>query len=155
MDQKLPRPTVRVIWNQSLARIMQMHDEGYTLNDIHKALQSSAAARGLPFPTLATFKKYFCANKRQQVAKTLPQSVAATPKKDPVPDAVSISLPDDLSERLQDLAQRTGRSKAFYMVEAIRKHLDDLEDLYIAESRLIEIRRSQQDSQLRRRGAHP
>lgn len=54
--------------------------------------------------------------------------------------AVSIRLPDDVSERLQDLVQRTGRSKTFYMVEAIREHLDDLEDLYIAESRLIEIR---------------
>ncbi|MET3109331.1 RHH-type rel operon transcriptional repressor/antitoxin RelB [Oxalobacteraceae bacterium GrIS 1.18] len=54
--------------------------------------------------------------------------------------AVSIRLPDDVSVRLQDLAQLTGRSKTFYMIEAIREHLDDLEDLYIAEKRLIEIR---------------
>lgn len=54
--------------------------------------------------------------------------------------AVSIRLPDDVSMRLQDLAQMTGRSKTFYMIEAIRAHLDDLEDLYIAEQRLIEIR---------------
>lgn len=54
--------------------------------------------------------------------------------------AVSIRLPDDVSMRLQDLAQLTGRSKTFYMIEAIREHLDDLEDLYIAEKRLIEIR---------------
>lgn len=54
--------------------------------------------------------------------------------------AVSIRLPDDVSMRLQDLAQLTGRSKTFYMIEAIREHLDDLEDLYIAENRLIEIR---------------
>ena len=53
--------------------------------------------------------------------------------------AVSIRLPDDVSMRLQDLAQRTGRSKTFYMIEAIREHLDDLEDLYMAEKRLIEI----------------
>lgn len=53
--------------------------------------------------------------------------------------AVSIRLPDDVSTRLQDLAQLTGRSKTFYMIEAIREHLDDLEDLYIAENRLIEI----------------
>lgn len=53
---------------------------------------------------------------------------------------VSIRLPDDVSTRLQDLAQLTGRSKTFYMIEAIREHLDDLEDLYIAENRLIEIR---------------
>ena len=54
--------------------------------------------------------------------------------------AVSIRLPDDVSSRLQDLAQLTGRSKTFYMIEAIREHLDDLEDLYIAEQRLTEIR---------------
>jgi RHH-type transcriptional regulator, rel operon repressor / antitoxin RelB len=54
--------------------------------------------------------------------------------------SVSIRLPDDVSIRLQDLAELTGRSKTFYMIEAIREHLDDLEDLYIAEKRLIEIR---------------
>ena len=54
--------------------------------------------------------------------------------------AVSIRLPDDVSNRLQDLAQRTGRSKTFYMVEAIREHLDDLEDVYLAEQRLTDHR---------------
>ena len=54
--------------------------------------------------------------------------------------AVSIRLPDDVSARLQDLAQLTGRSKTFYMIEAIREHLDDLEDMYLAEQRLIEVR---------------
>ena len=54
--------------------------------------------------------------------------------------AVSLRLPEDLSSRLDDLAQRTGRSKTFYMIEAIREHLDDLEDLYLAERELEEIR---------------
>ena len=54
--------------------------------------------------------------------------------------AVSIRLPDDVSARLQALAQITGRSKTFYMIEAIRQHLDDLEDLYLAEQRLIDHR---------------
>ena len=54
--------------------------------------------------------------------------------------AVSLRLPDDVSQRLQNLAQMTGRSKTYYMVEAIREHLDDLEDLYLAEQRLIDIR---------------
>ena len=54
--------------------------------------------------------------------------------------AVSVRLPDDVSQRLQNLAQMTGRSKTYYMVEAIREHLDDLEDLYLAEQRLIDIR---------------
>ena len=54
--------------------------------------------------------------------------------------SVSLRLPDDLNFRLGDLAAKTGRSKTFYMIEAIREHLDDLEDLYLAEQRLIEIR---------------
>ena len=54
--------------------------------------------------------------------------------------AVSLRLPDDVSRRLQQLADRTGRSKTFYMLEAIQEHLDDLEDLYLAEQRLIDLR---------------
>jgi RHH-type transcriptional regulator, rel operon repressor / antitoxin RelB len=54
--------------------------------------------------------------------------------------AVSIRLPDDISTRLDTLAKRTGRSKTFYMIEAMREHLDDMEDLYLAEQRLIENR---------------
>ena len=54
--------------------------------------------------------------------------------------AVSLRLPDDVSRRLQQLADRTGRSKTFYMIEAIQEHLDDLEDLYLAERRLIDLR---------------
>ena len=54
--------------------------------------------------------------------------------------AVSLRLPEDISNRLDILAQRTGRSKTYYMIEAIREHLDDLEDLYLAENRLVEIR---------------
>ncbi len=54
--------------------------------------------------------------------------------------AVSIRLPDDVSARLQSLAQLTGRSKTFYMIEAIKEYIDDIEDLYLAESRLADIR---------------
>ena len=52
---------------------------------------------------------------------------------------VALRLPDEIDQRLNRLADRTGRSKAFYMIEAIREHLDDLEDLYLAEERLIGI----------------
>lgn len=51
--------------------------------------------------------------------------------------SVSLRLPEALSKRLNRLAKRTGRTKSFYMIEAIREHLDDLEDLYLAEQRLI------------------
>ena len=53
--------------------------------------------------------------------------------------AVSLRLPDDLSQRLTLLAKRTGRSKTFYMIEAIAEHLEDLEDVYIAEQRLADV----------------
>ena len=50
--------------------------------------------------------------------------------------AVSLRLPEDLKTRLVNLAERTGRSKTFYMIEAIKEHIGALEDLYIAEQRL-------------------
>lgn len=52
---------------------------------------------------------------------------------------LSIRLPADIEARLDDLANRTGRSKTFYVTEAIREHLGDLEDLFLAEQRLIDI----------------
>ena len=52
----------------------------------------------------------------------------------------SLRLPDEIFQRLDRLADRTGRSKTFYMQAAIQEHLDDLEDLYLAEQRLIDIR---------------
>jgi RHH-type rel operon transcriptional repressor/antitoxin RelB len=54
--------------------------------------------------------------------------------------AISIRLPEELSVRLEKLARRTGRTKTYYVVEAIHDHLEELEDLYIAEKRLIESR---------------
>ena len=54
--------------------------------------------------------------------------------------AISLRLPEDLSTRLQTLATNTGRSKTFYMIEAIKEHIEDLEDLYLAEQRLADIR---------------
>jgi len=53
---------------------------------------------------------------------------------------VSLRLPSELNERLNHLAEQTGRSKTFYMLEAIKQHLDDLEDLYVAEQRLLDVR---------------
>jgi RHH-type transcriptional regulator, rel operon repressor / antitoxin RelB len=54
--------------------------------------------------------------------------------------AISLRIPDEVSVRLEQLAQRTGRTKTYYMLEAIREHIDDLEDVYLAEQRLIDIR---------------
>lgn len=54
--------------------------------------------------------------------------------------SVSLRLPDEVSQRLEHLAELTGRSKTYYMLEAIREHMDDMEDLYLAEQRLTDIR---------------
>ncbi|MHB1700468.1 MAG: type II toxin-antitoxin system RelB family antitoxin [Acidobacteriaceae bacterium] len=53
---------------------------------------------------------------------------------------LAIRLPAEVESRLEALAQATGRTKTFYAREAILEHLDDLEDLYLAEQRLIDIR---------------
>ncbi|PHV04259.1 CopG family transcriptional regulator [Janthinobacterium sp. BJB412] len=53
---------------------------------------------------------------------------------------LAIRLPEDIVARLDNLAKRTGRSKAFYACEAILKHLDDLEELYLAEHIVQRIR---------------
>ena len=49
---------------------------------------------------------------------------------------LAIRLPKDIELRLSQLAQITGRTKTYYAREAILKHLEDLEDRYIAVSRL-------------------
>ena len=54
--------------------------------------------------------------------------------------AVSIRLPEDLKSRLEKLAKVTGRSKTYYMLEAISEKLEDLEDLYLAEARTLALR---------------
>ena len=38
-----------------------------------------------------------------------------------------------VSLRLEKLADFTGRSKTHYMVEAIREHMDDLEERHLSE----------------------
>ena len=60
--------------------------------------------------------------------------------------AMSIRLPRDVESRLTALATRTGRSKTFYATEAITEHLEDLEDLYLAEQRLVDVRAGTSDT---------
>ena len=53
---------------------------------------------------------------------------------------LAIRLPEEIESRLDALAKATGRTKTFYAREAILEYLDDLEDLYEAESELKAIR---------------
>ncbi|MFC2407121.1 MAG: DUF6290 family protein [Cardiobacterium sp.] len=52
---------------------------------------------------------------------------------------LTIELPTELENRLDALAQATGRSKSDYVTEAILEYLEDLADLHLAEQRLREI----------------
>jgi len=52
---------------------------------------------------------------------------------------LAIRLPEKIEKRLARLAKRTGRTKTYYAREAILKHLEDLEDIYLAEKRMEEI----------------
>ncbi len=59
---------------------------------------------------------------------------------------ISIRLPEEIESRLAALAARTGRSKTFYVTQAIIEHLDELEDIYLAEQRLADLRAGKADS---------
>jgi len=48
---------------------------------------------------------------------------------------LALRLPAEIETRLDRLARKTGRTKSYYAREAILEYLDDLEDLYLAESR--------------------
>lgn len=53
---------------------------------------------------------------------------------------LAIRLPLSIEKRLEKLAKRTGRTKSFYVLEAILQHLKELEDSYLAECSLDRIR---------------
>ena len=49
---------------------------------------------------------------------------------------LSIRLNPKIEKRLADLAARTGRTKSYYVREAILEHLEEMEDRYLAIERL-------------------
>jgi len=49
---------------------------------------------------------------------------------------IAVRLPQEIEKRLAALSRSTGRTKTFYVREAILEYLDDLEDVYLAEKRL-------------------
>ena len=53
---------------------------------------------------------------------------------------LAVRLDKELEERLERLAEMTGRTKTFYARAAIQAHLEDLEDFYLAEERLRDFR---------------
>ena len=49
---------------------------------------------------------------------------------------LAVRLPEEIENRLADLAAKTGRTKTYYAREAILEHLDEMEDRYLAIDRL-------------------
>ncbi len=55
--------------------------------------------------------------------------------------ATSVRLAPETERRLDVLAERTGRTKAFYLREIIENGLGDLEDYYLAAETLQRLRK--------------
>ena len=57
----------------------------------------------------------------------------------------SIRLAPEIEERLDFLAAKTGRSKAYYLRELIERGLEDVEDYYLAAEVLERVRRGEEE----------
>lgn len=57
---------------------------------------------------------------------------------------LGVRLPADIERRLDALVQETGRTKSYYVREALMEYLDDLEDIYLAEQVLERVRRGEE-----------
>ena len=55
---------------------------------------------------------------------------------------LTIRLSDEMETRLNVLAGATNRPKSFYVREALERSLEDIEDVYLAESALERFRAS-------------
>ena len=52
---------------------------------------------------------------------------------------LAIKLPEEIENRLAELAAKTGCTKTYYVREAILEHLDELEEKYLAIDRLEKV----------------
>ncbi len=65
-------------------------------------------------------------------------------EKEKADQMIGLRIPKSVGQRLEILAKKTGRSKTYYIREAIMEHLDDLEDIYLAEQVLERVRRGEE-----------
>lgn len=56
----------------------------------------------------------------------------------------SIRLDPAVEQRLDHLAETTGRSKSFYLRELIERGLEDLEDFYLADAVMERVRKGEE-----------
>ena len=59
---------------------------------------------------------------------------------------IAVRLSKDLEERLDRLAKKTGRTKTYYVREAVTEHIAELEDIYLAERVLERVRAGKEDT---------
>lgn len=59
---------------------------------------------------------------------------------------VSIRLDEKLNQRLNVLAQQTGRTKTFYVREAVEEHIEALEDAYLADQVIKRVRAGKEET---------
>lgn len=52
---------------------------------------------------------------------------------------LAIKLPEEIENRLAELAAKTGHTKTYYVREAILEHLDELEEKYLTIERVEKI----------------
>ena len=53
---------------------------------------------------------------------------------------ISIRLPNEIEARLDYLAVKTGRTKTFYMREALLEYLDNIEEQFLAEKTVEDLK---------------
>lgn len=58
--------------------------------------------------------------------------------------ATSVRLEAPLEKRLDALARRTGRTKAYYLRELVQRGMDDLEDYYLAAATVERVRKGEE-----------
>ncbi|MBN1649333.1 MAG: ribbon-helix-helix protein, CopG family [Spirochaetales bacterium] len=61
---------------------------------------------------------------------------------------IAVRVPKEIEDRLDRIAKLTGRTKTFYVREAILEHLDELEDAYVAEKVLENVRSGKEETVL-------
>lgn len=56
----------------------------------------------------------------------------------------SLRIPEDIGKRLTVLSEVTGRTKTFYILEALVEHIDTMEEVYLSEAALERVRQGQE-----------
>lgn len=63
---------------------------------------------------------------------------------------VSLRLPVELVERVNKLAEATGRSKTYYMRKAISDQIAEMENLYLSEQERLQARANESSPSVKR-----